>query len=272
MIHDIFYNNELNESLAKNGYVKLPFLNDEEVKKLSEFYDEIHSTELAEFTSFMNDSLHYKQEIDRKIKEVFEQPAKKLLKRHIPFWGNFFTKHPNAPQMPLHADLQYIDEKQDISLNIWTPLSKTNATNATLGIVPRSHLAMKQVRGINITAAYKKNANEIAQSCVEFLEFYPGEAIIYDHRLLHLSSANNTSEKRVAATLTMVPQNQKVQMYFAENEGDTTFYLYQIDNITDVLKTRFKKIPEHLTPIKTITNYQFNPLTLEEVKELLNSN
>jgi hypothetical protein len=272
MIQEVFYDNYLNKTFAEQGYVKLQFLETYQIKELSEFYDNIHSKQLAEFTSFMDDSFDYKLEIDRQIKEVFEPSSKKLLNRHVPFWGNFFTKHPETPQMPLHADLQYVDENHDISLNIWTPLSKTNFNNATLGVVPRSHLAMKQVRGLNITDSYKKNANEIAQSCVEYLDFEPGEAIIYDHRLLHLSSANNTNKKRVAATLSMVPKNQKVQMFFAENEGDTTFYLYQINNITDVLKTRFKKIPEHLTPIKTITNYQFNPLTVEEVKSLLNRN
>lgn len=272
MIQEIFYDKVLNNDFRGKGFVKLQFLDSNQIEELREFYEKNHYNQPAEFTSFMNESFHYRLEIDKKIKEVFEQPAKKLLSRHVPFWGNFFTKHPQTPPMPLHADLQYVDENFDISLNIWTPLTKTNSNNATLGVVPRSHLAMKQVRGLNITAAYEKYANEIAKSCVEYLEFEPGEAIIYDHRLLHLSSANNSNVKRVAATLTMVPQNQKVQMYFAKNEGDTTFYLYEIDNITDVLKTQFKKIPEHLTPIKTITNYQFSPVTLEQVKSLLSRN
>ncbi len=266
MIEKVFYDQELDSQLFNQGYVKINFLNEDQQKRLGEFYQLTHQQHEAPFTTFMSDDFKYKRAVDIKIKEIFEPSLSGVFRRHVPFWGNFFSKQSGSSQMPLHSDLQYTDETEDLSLNIWTSLSKTNKRNATLGIVPKSHKLMHQHRGINIIAAYDKNADAIADKFVQYVDFEPGEAIIYDHRLLHLSSKNESEEIRIAATLVMVPNDKPVQMYFAEQEGDTTFFLYQIDRVEDLIRTPFKKLPNHLSPIKTIENYQFKPLTIEEVQ------
>jgi hypothetical protein len=270
MSKEVFYDKSFNEHLLTYGYIKVPFLTSEEVARLQDFYKQLHNSKVACVTTFMDDEFDYKLMIDQEIKRVFQPAVQKFFTRHIGFWGNFFTKHPGTCRMPLHADLQYIDETQDVSINIWVPLSCTDSENGTLGIVPASHKLMNQIRGINITAAYKKYAEEIADELVCYLAFNPGEAIIYDHRLLHLSSANHSHEPRVAAALSLVPCDQSVQMYFAENEGDTTFYLFQFDNIENLIKTPFKKVPSHLHPIKTISDYKFIPIRKEDILTLNN--
>ncbi|MCW5906352.1 MAG: phytanoyl-CoA dioxygenase family protein [Chitinophagales bacterium] len=269
MIEDVFFDKQLNTQLSKLGYVKFPFLNEPQLKVLSEFYEKIHANNAVPFTTFMINDYVYRKAIDEQIKSVFAPLIRTVFKRHTPFWGNFFSKLPGQPQMPLHSDLQYVDETTDISLNIWVPLSKTNSTTATLGIVPKSNTIMNQIRGVNIIDAYSKNADDIAERFVQYLDFEPGEAIIYDHRLLHLSAKNDSNQTRVAATLVMVPATKPVQMYFAEKEGDTTFYGYHIKSIDELLLTPFKKLPSHLIPIKTIKNYQFVPLTVNDVQKFV---
>lgn len=266
---DVFNDQNLDNQIHEWGFVKIEFLDDWQLSKLTAIYSDLQNKfGYAPFTTFMSEDIRYKRTVDIAIKNVFEESVKKIFKIHVPFWGNFFTKNSGSPQMPLHADLQYVDENRCISLNIWAPLSATGKTNATLGVVPGSHRLMKQIRGLNITGAYAENAEVIAEKFVYWLDFKPGEAIIYDHRLLHLSSANNSSDPRVAATLVMVPKNEPITMYFAQKEGDTTFYAYCINHIEELLPTEFKKLPVHLTPSLIVEGYQFTPISPVDVEKV----
>lgn len=268
---EVFKEERLNKQLAENGYVKIKFLLCDEISELSSFYQEIHKEKPEIFISLISSDIDYKKEIDKKIKEVFKRAVNETFSSYTPFWGNFFTKISQSPEMPLHSDLQYVNEPDFFSLNIWCPLADTDISNGTLGIVPYSHFIMKQLRGTNITDAYRKNAKEIADAHSNFLNFEAGEAIIYDHRLLHQSSSNNTNQSRVAATLVMVPKNVQVVHYYAETEGDTTIFKFLINNSHELLMSDFLQKPKELLPIEIFYNYKFNPLTLDDFKFLNNA-
>lgn len=263
MTMPVFIDDNWNRELAVKGYVKIPFLENTQIEALLDFYNDLHRQTSAPFTTFMNGSYAYRKQVDEQIKNVFERNIKNLFFGYQPLWGNFFTKPSAAPQMELHADLQYVNESKFISLNIWVPLMPTEFNSATLGVVPGSHRVIKQIRGINITDAYRRHAKEIAEKYVEWLSFKAGEAIVYDHRLLHCSSANNTAQTRVAATLVMVPCDAPLHIYIAQNEGDTTFYKFPIPSADDLLRYTSDEPPANWSPIETVHNYVFEPLSLD---------
>ncbi|MCS6933627.1 MAG: phytanoyl-CoA dioxygenase family protein [Chitinophagales bacterium] len=213
----------------------------------------------------MRQDYTYRKKVDEGIKEIFRPAIENLFRYHIPFWGNFFTKPPGEPEMPLHADWRYVNEETDISLNIWAPLSDTDQQNSTLGLVPGSHRVVNQIRGINITDTYRKYAREIADRFVQYVPLKAGEAIVYDHRLLHLSSANASASPRIAATLIMVPNHQKVKIFIAKNEGDKTFYEFVIDSIEEMLRFESSSFFETHTPIHTISDFIFQPIRPEDL-------
>ena len=268
MSNTIFKDATLDKKLSKDGYVIVPLLTEGDIEELVEFYTQKQGSATTFFTTLMYDNQAYKVAVNMKIQQVFSDVVDKLFVSYTPFWGNFFSKQPGSFEMPLHADLQYVNEEDKISLNIWCLLSDTNKTNGTLGIVPRSHQLMRQIRGTNITDAYRKNAKAIADKYGVLLEFKKGEAIIYDHRLLHYSAANRSSQNRIAATLVMVPEREQLVHYFAENEGDTTFFKYNINTAEDLIRAGFLKKPIHLPVSGVIENYCFEPLTVEDFDEL----
>jgi hypothetical protein len=264
MFHSVFKDNALNNLLNKQGYVIVPFLSSEEVELLREFFDNSEKAHQEHFTTFASNSKSYRRLVDEAIKNVFARSFCSYFQEYEPFWGNFFTKPTKSPAMPLHADLQYVNEPQFISLNIWTPLVDTNIHNGAFGVVPFSHKALNQIRGTNITDAYRKNAKEIETAHGKILELKAGEAVIYDHRLLHYSLPNVTDFGRLSATMVVVPKGVPLLHYFASFEGNTTIYKYQIRSVEDFLDTDFLMEPTHLSPIETKKNHVSVPLTVED--------
>ena len=263
-VHRVFKNDALNDQLHRLGYIVTDFLNPAEVTSLVDFFYAGEESKREQFTTFATDDYSYKRLVDETIKKVFQRSFQELFCAYLPFWGNFFLKKPHAPAMPLHADLQYVEEPENISLNIWCPLVDTDERNGTLGIVPSSHSLMKQIRGTNITDSYRRHAKEIELAFGKLIPLRAGQALIYDHRLLHYSPSNNTDAARLAATLTVLPESVPVYHYYAGYEGDTTVYKYLIESIDDFLKTDFLKRPAHLVPVQAVFNHTFSPLTVAD--------
>ncbi len=265
----IFNNQKLNDEVLDKGFVVVPFLSELEIQELSEFYKEIHGEVNAPFTSFISNDLIFKEKVDSKIKAVFSRSMNDYLVDFIPYWGNFFSKEMSTPRLPLHADFQYIDEDQAVSLNIWCPLSDTYSDNGTLGIIPYSHKLIHQIRGTNITDCYRKNALALEAQYGVPLNFKSGEAIIYDHRLLHYSTQNQTPQTRVAATLTVVPKGEDIFHFYAEKEGDTLIEQYLLPSAKSLFSSDFLQRPKGLSPIKIIPNYVFQPVTPSDYERIL---
>jgi ectoine hydroxylase-related dioxygenase (phytanoyl-CoA dioxygenase family) len=255
----------LNQLLAAEGYVVVPWLNAKEVTALRNAYENSGDREQkGAFTTFACSDEAYRSQIDEAIKTVFARSFHGHLSAYRPFWGNFFTKPDGADAMPLHADLQYVDEPEHISLNIWCPLVDTTEENGAFGVVPRSHLVTDQLRGVRLPQYYARHAEDIRDRCGTVLRLKAGEAVIYDHRLLHYSLPNRSSQQRLAATLVAVPNHAHVVHYFAQAEG-SPFDEYRLNDVRDLLRTPFFNRPEHLTPVRTFTDHPFHDITAEDV-------
>ncbi len=267
LTHEVFFDSTLNSTLQEKGYVIVPFLNQEEIDSLLFFFEAGRNNQEESFATFAINSYEHRKAVNDEIIKIFSRSFKCLFRGYKPFWGNFFIKSPGSSAMPCHADLQFVKEPENISLNIWCPLTDTTTTNGTLGIVPYSHQVINQIRGTNITDAYRKNAKEIETAFGLPLELKAGEAICYDHRLLHYSLPNQTINTRVAATLVAVPEGVALHHYYAEQEGDRAVYKYEINTVEDFLRTAFLGKPLHLTAAEKIADYKPVPVTLSDFEK-----
>ncbi len=263
-MHSVFVNEDLNNLLNEQGYVIIKkFLSTTQTQTLVDFHQQSGSDKCrASFTTFAAEDFNYKKSVDEKIKEAFASSfIEHINGQYTPFWGNFFTKLPGGPSMPLHADWQYANEPNEISFNIWTPLIDTNTDNGAFGVVPKSHKVVNQPRGINLEQFYLERGEEIKLKHGQTLYLNCGDAIIYDHRLLHFSLPNNSNAARLAATLVGVNKNSEIVHYAADYEGGAVFK-YKFSDVEDVLRISFKTKPIHLTPEKELGILNLKPLSL----------
>jgi hypothetical protein len=256
----------LQQQFQQEGYLVVSLLSSSEVNNLYHEVAALLSEKNSYFTTFASPDFAHRKRMDEAIKSAF----KPFVDQHLfykPFWGNLFPKNPGSPAMPLHADWTYVHEPEHTSINIWCPLVDTTITNGAFGIVPRSHKIINQIRGINLPRFYANDEEEIIKRFGKTLELKAGEAIIYDHRMLHYSLPNQTDSPRLAATLVCLPHDATIIHYYAPAEG-ADISLYELPDHHTLLQTPFFAPPYGLSPVHTFKAENFRLINAVDFENL----
>jgi hypothetical protein len=205
----IFKDPKQDKSLLEKGYVVVDgLLKEQDIRRLKDFalINDPKQNGAFHTTHFSKDS-SFKKEVHELITEVVFPRVKHLINGYEPIFGNFMIKKSDASvMMPLHADWCYVDETKSRSLSIWIPLVDTDQRNGCIGVIEGSHTITNSVRGPNI-----KQSSALEQDAIwtkkygHLIPMKAGDALIYDHRLLHFSPANASGQIRPAINLSVTP-------------------------------------------------------------------
>lgn len=252
-------NKEAEQLLSQKGYVVIPLFNSSELTGLIDFYESnkpdinqkgFHSTH------FFKDRA-YKRKVHLFLKEVFMQHLHEHLHGYEIRFCNFMVKESGAESvMPLHTDWTYVDERQYRSLAIWCPLVDTSANNGALGVIPGSHLLPFNLRGPKITTPFHSFNEEIISQSGTLLDMKAGEAIIYDHRLMHYSPANLSGQNRVAINIVLTPKEAPIYHY-SINDHPEIINKYAVDTEDFFLEYDAFGIPQLANKVEEIANPHF---------------
>jgi hypothetical protein len=102
-----------------------------------------------------------------------------------------------------------------------------------------------------------------------------GDAIIYDHRLMHRTPPNNSDEKRIAVSLNIIPEEAKAIHYY-QHENDNRVELLEIEPDFFVKYTynpmvKNNKLPEETKSIGLVQDYKPVYFTERQVMKLYNN-
>jgi hypothetical protein len=226
----IFHDTEMQRNFDARGYVKVRLLDHELVEGLRQFeMQHSFSPDGAFVPSICNPSKEYRKRVDKQLRDVIIPELNGILIDFKPVFGNFLRK-PAArnTDMGLHQDWIFVDETEFVALNVWCSISKSDVNNGTLQVLERSHLLDLPIRGRNIPSPVKEISDHLFRNST-FINAEPGEAVIYDVKLLHGSNTNTSSVPRVAASMVMVPQEAALVHYVAHPNSDTCAYKINVD-------------------------------------------
>ncbi|MFM1874511.1 MAG: hypothetical protein RL266_248 [Bacteroidota bacterium] len=264
----IFRDSVLNQRLFEEGYITLPFLDQEEVEDLRQLFWNHHSA--VESAEGLHISSHIKedseiQHISDQIQKIFKRAIVEHIENGMTLGGTFISKPPNQtePLQP-HQDWSIVDESRFRSFTIWVPLEDVTDENGCMYVLPKSHEYVRGYRHISIDSVFGQ-IYETVWKHMEPVYLKAGEAIVFDHALGHASKPNTTDKVRIAATHSLISRNHEMRFYW-NNNGVVEEY---------VGKSDFYNTPEAKTgPIglKKIRDLDFKPhqLTEEEFLNLLN--
>ncbi len=245
----VLRDNTLEEQFQHDGYVIVPFLNQEEVQHLRQQYFDtiaqsggliqsedagIKDTITYDFT-FIDKNIDYKRLVYKVITQTFEPHFQKYLANYKPIIANFIRKKTNNGEVPLHQNWAFVDETKSTSVSIWCPLVDSNEENGTLQVVPGSHKRFGKVRGPMIPWELENIKHDIIEKYLVPMNVKAGEAVILDDSIVHYSAINKKEELRLAIQLILIPEeetsihyhmdlaksNKKVEVL----EADVNFYM-----------------------------------------------
>lgn len=224
----IFLDARHNETFEKFGYIRDTFLNDEEIKNLQSVFHTYLNTEgeiidfaknLGYYISVFDSNLEKRAFINEELKKVFSEKIEHLLNNYKILYGNFMYKDAGGKEIEVHQDFSFVDEKIFTAFNLWVPLQDTAPENGGFHLIEASNKLFNSYRGATIPHNLT-HYNEAFKKLVKPVEVKAGEGLLFDHRLFHYSTPNQTDNIRVAVQMVVIPKEATPIMYYYQPQKD----------------------------------------------------
>ncbi len=224
----LFKDKILQEELERNGYVIIPFLKEDEVDDLNNFYDTTHNgkeppnfIENIHMTSWCL-NVDYKLSVTNGLKEILNKSADNHFDDVRTLNHVFIIKRKgNDTTFKVHQDWSVIDETKYQSVNVWIPMHDVNEDSGALWLVKGSHKINRKIRGAGyLFPDYSSFTEELQKQAIS-VKLKRGEAVVFYHSVIHGSPPNKTEPLRKAACFTVIPKQAPLAIYFQKKEGDT---------------------------------------------------
>jgi hypothetical protein len=225
----VFNNIEHNNQFLREGFVTIPLLNTDEADQLKAGFHSIHP-EMGNgfYASLFNPDSDKKQQSDMIIRKILEEKILAVLSGFRFIISNYVVKYPGKDSiMYPHQDWCFVDEELYHSINVWIPLTTNDFKNGSLHLLRNSHQLPNTFRGTNIPSAVAEVASKINLSDLYEVPVPIGEAVFYDHRMIHASPPNLGKEIRIAAAMVVIPQQAELIHYVKIKDQ---LYQYKIEN------------------------------------------
>ncbi|MEC4806360.1 MAG: UbiA family prenyltransferase [Jaaginema sp. PMC 1079.18] len=270
---------KMQQELEENGYVILNnFLSEAELQDLREF-DSTHPlpedmAQSGNSVTVSTSDLSYRQRVNEKLKNVVSPKLATVFPGHrIVFWYQF-CKNNNCSTNTffLHQDSSLSNEADTLSFGLWLPLIDVNPDNGCLHVIKGSHHLNSKPRPMYIFSPHPYGdeiINIFNEHYLTPISLKAGQAVLYDKRIFHSSTANPTDTERVAFTCLICPSDQPSQFVYRPTPDSETVEIYEVP---DDFYSRYilgdKPHGDGVTLIKT-EPYTYDPLTPELIAEKL---
>lgn len=219
-----FINNEQTLFFEKNGYAVVDFLTQEDVMQLRSIYHKykefhLNCQKILHTTVDTEDSKMI-ETIDREIKKIIKPHLKSIVHEHDVLISSFIIKNKFEESTHFHQDPTRVDEGEACSVNIWIPLQDVDTSNGNLVVIPGTHRLCKSLRAVPSCPTYYQSFVSNLYKHQKEVPLKSGEAIFFDHSLIHASTSNNTPNDRIAVVICIKSKIHTPWLYFYMNEDN----------------------------------------------------
>lgn len=204
--------------LAHKGYAIFPLLSAAGIEALSAYYSEFQKENPQHFySSSHSPDVEFRKKASDFIKSIVTPLLPAVLKDYRVLGGAFVVKPANGKGiLQAHQDWNLVDETKSRSYNLWIPLTDVNEQNGAVFVLPESHAKAPTIRGPKIPSPFK----QIEQAIWKYLTPLPmnaGDALLYDHALIHGSPVNQTAADRLGIVIGITTYDCELQIYGMED-------------------------------------------------------
>jgi hypothetical protein len=236
---------------ARDGYVTVQLLDADGVAAVRAVREQHGAAPGDPGTGLFNDTWSsdrsYKRIVSGALHEAMGDAVADALVEHRVLGLVHIVKWPGeAGRVPAHRDPSFVDETAHRSVAIWCALEDLGVDDGVLRVVPGSHLLDSGVRVHQAPENLYPDVDEHADELSVAVPLRAGEAIVYDHRLIHLSDPIGGSRERTVVAGVMTPSAARPVYSLSTAEGDVTvgideqFFLeHRLDSLDgdEVLRT-----------------------------------
>ena len=113
-MRSVFKDPDLEKQFSREGFTIQPLLNESEIQKCFELFQQSSNTELSQpfYTSHWSKDEQYRRKIDAALRPLLAPKALQFLNDYKPVYSYFLVKNPGAESFfRIHQDWSQVDEK-----------------------------------------------------------------------------------------------------------------------------------------------------------------
>ncbi len=226
-IPPLFNDAILQDKFEKDGYVKIPLLNAEEIEDLKNYYNSLKHEHIGEYgfhVSLDSTNKNYIEGVFNKLFAVLTPKLNPILSDYKSFTASYVTKEAGLKNIvPPHQDWSFVDESKYCSATVWVPLLDVNKNNGALGVIKGSHKLFNYPR-VSPSPQAKSVLSEHLMNLfpyVEVMDMKAGEALIFNNKTIHASPPNTTSITRLGVGIGITQKNAELLHYYELPDKET---------------------------------------------------
>ena len=268
----VFRDQALQDAFEKDGFVAVPFYNENEIKELTELYYRMHpQDEKGFFPSTFSKDKNYRAVADAEIRRVCSRAMDHYLEDIKVICGSFIVKSPGPESaMCVHQDMTLVDESKYTGINIWVPLTDLTPQNGALQILRGSHRLYPTYRGSTIPGIYEEVSDDI-KPYLETLCLKAGEAVFFDQSIIHYSAANLSDKVRIVTNTFFTNKDATFNIGYWNKDFGLKIELFEED---DNFMTDFEQFGHNIADRPKIgkslglVDYNFPKISLEQLQRI----
>jgi ectoine hydroxylase-related dioxygenase (phytanoyl-CoA dioxygenase family) len=230
----LFKSEALQTQFETDGFVNISLLNVNQVEALNEAYlpfKEAHEKiKLPYITTSHSSNATLITAVDEVLQSVLAPEIDKLLTNYKLLFGNYLVKMPVPhSETDPHQDITFVDESQYVSANIWIALQDIDEKNGGMYFLKGSHKFMPTIRP---THHYHWPYENVKQQIIEQSTAFSakaGDAFIFNHAVIHGSTANTSNTPRLAAVIAAYSKEAPLIHYYLPNIDSSLLKKYAMN-------------------------------------------
>ena len=172
--------------------------------------------------------------VDRAVRPIVGPAVAELFDDHVIFLASFVTKAPGDDgEVGEHADWTFVDEQHAVTAGLWAPLQDCAVDDGALVVVPGSHRFRPTLRGTPDLGLDFDLVRPLPDRLRRPVPLRAGQAVVFDHRLLHGSPVNRGTDVRVAVGVGVKTREVQLLHHTRTGPGLAARYEISTDHLLD---------------------------------------
>lgn len=227
----ILKDEEIQKRINRYGYAVLDLVDQEQVKFMkAEYHNKFKAPEttIGRSTSMEHSTPDFRRFIHKFIFDSVQSRLDRYLKNYqIPIASYFIKYAHSTGDLSWHQDASLmINTHMEPHYGIWCPLMDVDESNGAFCLIEGSHKFAHSVYLEAINWPFSKYSSQL-DSVRKVLNLKAGQMVLFDMRLIHNATANDSDKDRVVFCLRLTHQKSKYYSFACEDKDSETVSLYE---------------------------------------------
>lgn len=217
------YPADLERRLACDGFAIVALLDDGELAAARAVRERLGPAPGDPRTGWHSDAWaedrSYRSAVTKELDEVLRRPLSAVVPAHDILVAAHVVKWPGAPELVAHRDASFVDERRHRSITAWIAMNDVDEASGCIWFDPGSHRHARRGRVHDDPVNLDPRPHDAFVRNAVAAPLRAGQAVLFDHAIVHGSGPMHAAAARVAIAVILVPRGVATSYRIRDGQG-----------------------------------------------------